>query len=176
MSACVTSLRPVVDHLGTRPVQSITKTDIESVVAALRDGKSPMGTWNAPKKLKGKKVRAKWSATSINPMLARLRSIFSDLVNQGILTRNVADLVKPMPSQRAKLQTPDAGQIAALLTATEDHAFGIAWRLALNGMRRGELLAAAPTPRICSSTRWKACAAQPAVSSAAQPAVSSAAP
>lgn len=38
MSAYVTSLRPIVDHLGDRPVQNITKDGIEAVVQALRTG------------------------------------------------------------------------------------------------------------------------------------------
>lgn len=67
MSAYVTALRPIVDHLAKRTVQSITKDDMEQVVQSLRAGTSKMGTWNAPTKLKksAKKVRGKWAATSI---------------------------------------------------------------------------------------------------------------
>jgi integrase len=46
MSAYVTSLRPIVDHLGGRRVQSVTKDDIETAVQALRTGTSKIGTWN----------------------------------------------------------------------------------------------------------------------------------
>lgn len=144
MSAYVTSLRPIVDHLGNRKVQSITKDDLEQVVQALRAGKSPMGTWNAPTKLTkaAKKVRAPWSATSINPMLARTRSIFDDLVNQGVVVRNVAALVKPLATDsEKKLQTLTAEQVTTLLNATDAHCYGIAWRLAVLGLRRGEILA-----------------------------------
>lgn len=144
MSAYVTSLRPIVDHLGNRKVQSITKDDIEGVVQALRSGTSKMGTWNAPTKLKksAKKVRSKWAATSINPMLARTRSVFSDLVDQGILVRNPAALVKPLATDsEKKLQTLSAEQVSQLLAATDSHCFGIAWRLAVLGLRRGEILA-----------------------------------
>ncbi|SKH70057.1 gp41 protein [Mycobacteroides abscessus subsp. abscessus] len=38
MAAYVASLRPIVDMLGDRPISSITKNDIESVVQALRIG------------------------------------------------------------------------------------------------------------------------------------------
>lgn len=144
MSAYVTSLRPIVDHLGKRTVQSITKDDLEQVVQALRAGKSPMGTWNAPTKLKksAKKVRAPWSATSINPMLARTRSIFDDLVNQGVVVRNAAALVKPLATDsEKKLQTLTAGQVSQLLAVTDAYCYGIAWRLAVLGLRRGEILA-----------------------------------
>ncbi|MBE5469582.1 hypothetical protein E3G67_001511 [Mycobacteroides abscessus] len=143
MSAYVTSLRPIVDHLGEKKVQDVGKNDIEEVVSALRAGTSKMGTWNAPTKLTKnmKKVRGKWAATSINPMLARTRSIFEDLVNQGVLVRNPAALVKSVPTQKVEMQTLDADQVAQLLTATAGDAFGIAWLLAIYGLRRGEILA-----------------------------------
>lgn len=143
-SAYVTSLRPIVDHLGAKKVQDITKDDIETVVQALRAGKSPMGTWNAPTKLKksAKKVRSPWSATSINPMLARTRSVFSDLVDQGIVVRNPAALVKSLATDTdKKMSTLTAEQVSTLLAATDSHHFGIAWRLAVLGLRRGEILA-----------------------------------
>lgn len=143
-SAYVTSLRPIVDHLGAKKVQDVTKDDIETVVQALRAGTSKMGSWNAPTKLKNsaKKVRSKWAATSINPMLARIRSVFDDLVNQGVLVRNPAALVKSLAiDTEKKMNTLTAEQVTALLTATDAHCYGIAWRLAVLGLRRGEILA-----------------------------------
>ncbi|QZT56250.1 site-specific integrase [Mycolicibacterium austroafricanum] len=143
-SAYVTSLRPIVDHLGAKKVQDITKNDVEEVVQALRAGTSRMGTWNAPTKLKksAKKVRSKWAATSINPMLARTRSVFDDLVNQGIIVRNPAALVKPLVTDSDKtMNTLAAEQVTTLLNATDAHCYGIAWRLAVLGLRRGEILA-----------------------------------
>lgn len=35
---------PVVDLLGSRPVQRITKADVEAALKALSDGKSPLRT------------------------------------------------------------------------------------------------------------------------------------
>lgn len=142
-SAYVTSLRPIVDHLGAKKVQDVTKDDIETVVQALRAGTSKMGSWNAPTKLKNsaKKMRSKWAATSINPMLARTRSVFDDLVNQGVLVRNPAALVKSLATDtEKKMNTLTAEQVSALLAATDSHSFGIAWRLAVLGLRRGEIL------------------------------------
>lgn len=143
MSAYVTSLRPLVDALGDRPVQQVTKDDIEKVVTALREGTSRMGTWHAPEKLtKNKKeTRAAWAPASINPMLARARSIFDDLMAQGIVVRNPAALVKSLPTEKADMHTLSAEQVTALLTATAGNAFGIAWQLAVYGLRRGEILA-----------------------------------
>ena len=142
-SAYVNALRPVVDHLGDRRVQTITKADIELVVAALRDGTSATGTWNAPTTLtkSAKKVRDPWSASSINPMLARLRAIFADLQAQGVVVRNPAALVKALPTTRPTLTTLDAEQIATLLSTTAADPLHVAWRLACSGLRRGEILA-----------------------------------
>ncbi|QSM41550.1 tyrosine-type recombinase/integrase [Mycobacteroides abscessus] len=142
MAAYVASLRPIVDMLGDRAISSITKNDIESVVQALRTGASVSGAWNGPKKLKGKQVRSRWEATSVNPMLARMRSIMSDLVDQGVLSRNPASLVKSLrPVRSTIIQTLSAEQIPILLRDTETHPFGIAWRLAFLGLRRSEILA-----------------------------------
>lgn len=142
-AAYVTSLRPVVDHLGDRPVQTVTKADIEGVVAALRDGTSKVGDWNAAAKLpkSAKTTRSPWSPASINPMLARLRAIWADLVAQGTVARNVAALVKPLPSTRPQMKTLSAEQVTALLTATAADPLHIAWQLACHGLRRGELAA-----------------------------------
>lgn len=139
MSAYVTSLRPLVDALGDRPVQQVTKDDIEVVVQSLVAGTSAMGTWRAPEKLtKNKKeTRAAWAATSINPMLARTRSVFEDLMNQGIVVRNPAALVKSLPTEKSEMCTLDAGQVTKLLTTSAADAFGIAWQLAVYGLRRG---------------------------------------
>ncbi|NOP95113.1 site-specific integrase [Mycolicibacterium fortuitum] len=143
MSAYVTSLRPLVDALGDRPVQQVTKDDIEKVVTALREGTSRMGTWHAPEKLTNnrKQVRSAWSPASINPMLARARSIFDDLMAQGIVVRNPAALVKSLPTEKSEMHTLSAEQVTALLAATAGDAFGIAWQLAVYGLRRGEILA-----------------------------------
>lgn len=143
MSAYVTSLRPLVDALGDKPVQQVTKDDIEKVLTALREGTSAMGDWRAPEKLtKNKKeVRAAWAPTSINPMLARARSVFEDLMNQGIVVRNPAALVKSLPTDKADMHTLDADQVTKLLTTSAADPFAVAWQLAVYGLRRGEILA-----------------------------------
>lgn len=140
-AAYVASLRPLVDALGAKPVQAITKRDIEHVVQDLLNGKSKMGSWNAPQIFKGKETRAKWSASSINPMLARARTVFGDLMAEGIVVRNVAALVKPIPTVKPEINTLTAEQAAILLASTDSHCYGVAWRLALLGLRRGEILA-----------------------------------
>lgn len=67
------ALAPVIDRYGDRPVQKILKSDVEKLVVELRDGTGGRG---------------KWARTSINPMLARFRSVWKDLQAQGVLPRN----------------------------------------------------------------------------------------
>lgn len=138
-SAYVTALRPVVDALGDKPVQKVTKSDIETVVRSLVEGTSAMGTWNAPKKLKGKKIRAAWAATSINPMLARLRSVWQDLVDQGVVSRNMPALVRPLPTTKPEMHPMVVEQVEALFAHIKGKRLELFVHLALMGLRRGEI-------------------------------------
>lgn len=67
----------------------------------------------------------------------------ADLVNQGVLVRNPAALVKALPTEKKKLTTLDADQVQQLLTGTAADPFNIAWLLAIYGLLRGEILALA---------------------------------
>ncbi|WP_100472624.1 tyrosine-type recombinase/integrase [Mycobacteroides abscessus] len=140
-SAYVTALRPVVDALGDKPVQKVTKSDIETVVRSLVEGTSAMGIWNAPTKLakNAKKMRSKWAATSINPMLARLRSIWQDLVDQGVVSRNVPALVRPLPTVKPEMHPMSVEQVETLFEHMEGERLELFVHLALMGLRRGEI-------------------------------------
>lgn len=140
-SAYVTALRPVVDALGDKAVQKVTKADIEAVVRSLAEGTSKTGTWNAPIKLtkNAKEVRAPWAPTSINPMLARLRAIWGDLVDQGVVSRNVPALVKTLPTKKPRMTTLSVDQVETLFTHVEGDRLEAFIHLALLGLRRGEI-------------------------------------
>lgn len=141
------ALAPVVERYGDRPVQKIGKADVEKLVVELRDGTGPRGVW---------------ARTSINPMLARWRSVWKDLVAQGILPRSVVDLVEPLrrPSGAPDLKLDDALSEAEVEQLIDAHAVAAPapdadWKtvreaeharlrelfvhLALLGLRRGEL-------------------------------------
>lgn len=127
-AAYTAALRPVVDELGQRTVQSITKDDVETLVEALQEGTTDRGVW---------------ANTSINPMLARWRAMFDDLQKQGILSRNVVQLVKSVkraedtPAPRGATLTPE--QIHTLLTFHKGKHDELLIQFALLGLRRGEL-------------------------------------
>lgn len=127
-AAYTAALRPVVDELGSHTVQSITKDDVETLVEALQEGTTDRGVW---------------ANTSINPMLARWRAMFDDLHKQGILSRNVVQLVKSVkraedtPAPRGATLTPE--QIQTLLTFHKGKHDELLIQFALLGLRRGEL-------------------------------------
>ncbi|WJR34067.1 site-specific integrase [Mycobacteroides immunogenum] len=129
-AAYTAALRPVVDELGSRSVQSITKDDVEALVEALQEGTTDRGVW---------------ANTSINPMLARWRAMFDDLHKQGVLSRNVVQLVKSVkraedtPAPRGATLTP--AQIRTLLTFHKGKHDELLIHFALLGLRRGELAA-----------------------------------
>lgn len=153
-SAYAAALAPVIDKFGDRPVQKIGKGDVEKLVVELRDGTGTRGVW---------------ARTSINPLLARWRSVWADLHAQGVLARNVIDLVEPLRKQsgapdmkvddalsEAEVEqlvdahvatTPEAGAGMKAVREVEHAQLREPFvHLALLGLRRGEL----------SGLRWSA--------------------
>ncbi|MFL0242365.1 MULTISPECIES: site-specific integrase [Mycobacteriaceae] len=146
-AAYTAALAPVIEKYGDRPVQKIVKADVEKLVVELRDGTGPRGLW---------------ARTSINPMLARWRSVWKDLQAQGILPRNVIDLVEPLrrPSGAPDLKLDDVLSEVEVEQLVDAHAVSappadaapkvvreiehahlreLFVHLALPGLRRGEL-------------------------------------
>jgi integrase len=127
-AAYTAALRPVVELLGDRTVQSITKSDIKDVVQALQRGTTDRGVW---------------ASTSINPMLARLRAVFGDLQNQGIVACNVPPLVKAVrPADnrpRPSMKTLSVERIEQLVEYHRHKHDELLVHFALLGLCRGEL-------------------------------------
>ncbi|CAM5533145.1 GP41 protein OS=Tsukamurella paurometabola (strain ATCC 8368 / DSM / CCUG 35730 / CIP 100753/ JCM 10117 / KCTC 9821 / NBRC 16120 / NCIMB 702349 / NCTC 13040) OX=521096 GN=Tpau_4093 PE=4 SV=1 [Tsukamurella paurometabola] len=83
------ALAPVIEKYGDKLVQKITKADVEKLVTELSTGSGPRGVWKR---------------TSINPMLARWRSVWKDLHAQGVLPRNVVALVEPLRKPHGQVE------------------------------------------------------------------------
>lgn len=81
-AAYAAALAPVVERYGKKKVQTIEKSDVVELIKDLREGTGPGGR--------------KWARTSINPMRARWESVWADLVEQGKVSRNPVELVKPL--------------------------------------------------------------------------------
>ena len=143
LDAYTNALAPVIEKYGDRRAQSIAKADVEALVVELAAGTA---------------LRVPWKRTSINPMLARWRTVWAGLQAEGILPRNVVALVEPLrkPSNEPVMKTDDSliedeieKLLAAHTPAAEDgHARRreVLLHLALLGLRRGEL----------SGLRWSA--------------------
>ncbi|ORA27363.1 site-specific integrase [Mycobacterium aquaticum] len=133
--AYTAALAPVVDRYGNAKAQAITKLDVETLITELRTGSTDRGAWKR---------------TSINPMLARWRTVWADLHAQGILARNVVALVEPLrkPSGELDMKIDDSlseAEVEQLVAAHAEGADEYARRrelfvhLALLGLRRAEL-------------------------------------
>ncbi len=122
------ALRPVVELLGIIPVQKLTEADVERLVKAMREGTTQHG---------------KWKATSVNPMLARLRKVLDDLVRTGVVPRNVAQYVESVPvphTEKYEAPTWTRKQVTAFKASITEDRLEHVWHMALLlGLRRGEL-------------------------------------
>ncbi|MGV0675732.1 site-specific integrase [Mycolicibacterium fortuitum] len=129
------ALAPVVERYGDVKVQRLTKLDAETLITELRTGSGERGVW---------------ARTTINPMLARWKTVWRDLHAQGVIARDVVALVEPLrkPSNELAMKTDDSlseAEVELLIKAHADGADSYARRrepfvhLALLGLRRGEL-------------------------------------
>lgn len=123
-------LEAVTAVLGDVEVQKLTKRDIDDLVSVLRAGgaKTARGAVMKP-----------WSPRSVNYMLGLLTAVLRDQVRQGRVARNVAELVDRIPSDPKPPSTLTAAELRKLLAHIADDRYGIAWQLALSGLRRGEV-------------------------------------
>lgn len=124
------ALWPVRERLGTRPLQSITKSDVEDLVdwiltAGRRRGGKP-GTG-----LSGRSARL---------TLGRLSAALDAAVLEGRLVRNVARLVKPPEHTPRERDTWSKAEVRKFLAKASSDRLYVAWRLSLYGLRRGEVL------------------------------------
>jgi integrase len=128
-AAYTAALAPVIQRYGRMPVQSVTRSDVETLIAEL---------------VAGSAGRVPWKRTSINPMLARWRSVWSGLHADGTLPRNVVALVEPLRKLAGELamkidDSLTAAEADKLLAAHTGHPHEVFLQIALLGLRRGEI-------------------------------------
>jgi integrase len=124
------ALRPVRERLGTRPLQSITKADIED----LMDWMLTAG------RKRGGKPGTGLSGRSARLTLGRLTAALEMAVLEGKLVRNVAKLVTPADHTPKERETWNKAEVRKFLTKASRDRLRAAWRLSLYGLRRGEVL------------------------------------
>lgn len=123
-------LAPLRERFGHLPVQRLSKAHIDALVADLVAG----GTTTA----KGRR-RKPWSAESVNKVIATTEQVLADAKGQGIVPRNVAELVSRVAVPHKHVDTYAEAEVLVLLGAIANHRLGYAWELALSGLRRGEV-------------------------------------
>lgn len=123
-------LAPLRERHGQRPVQRLSKAHVDALVADLVVG----GTITA----KGRRRRP-WSADSINKVIASVEQVLADAKAQGIVGRNVAELVNRVSKPHKAVDTYTEAEVRKLLAAIANDRLGHAWELALSGLRRGEI-------------------------------------
>jgi integrase len=124
------ALRPVRERLGSKPMQKVTKADIERMVtwmetAGRRRGGKP-GTGLGPR--------------SVRLTLGLLTAAFEMATLEGLIPRNVAKLVKPPRYEPEEPDTWSQAEVRKFLRKAGTDRLHAAWRLSLYGLRRGEVL------------------------------------
>ncbi len=126
----VYDLAPLKERFAEVPAQRAVKADIDKLVADLVAG----GTTTA----KGRR-RKPWSPASVNKALQATAGLFADAQRQGLLARNPAALVKPVPTAHRDVDTYSRAEVDQLRASFARDRLAHAYELALVGLRRGEI-------------------------------------
>lgn len=128
-------LKPVLAIYGAQPVQKLTKAQLDDLVVKLTAGTLPIAAYPNGRT----RPRRPWSGRTVAYTLHVLEQVLDDLIAQGRLTRNVAALVERPRHRPAKAKTWTAEEAEKFLASVATDRLFIAWRLALYGLRRGEI-------------------------------------
>jgi integrase len=123
-------LQPLIERHGDEPLQRLTKTDVDELVADLLAGGTRTG--------KGR-LRRPWGAVAVNKVVQTVAMVLTDAQRQGLVARNVAEHVDSVALGHREVTTYTGAEVDALLRSIADDRIGHAWELALCGLRRGEI-------------------------------------
>jgi integrase len=123
-------LGPLRERYGDMSVQRLTKAHLDTLVSELVAGGS--------RTAKGR-TRRPWSAMSVNKSIDTWAMALADAVQQGLVTRNVAEHVAHVAVRHQEIDTYTEQEVMVLLAAISGDRLGHAWELALSGLRRGEV-------------------------------------
>jgi integrase len=124
------ALRPARERLGDKPLQKITKADVENLADWMLTSGRRMG---------GKRGTG-LSGRTVNLTIDMLKAALEVAADEGKITRNPARLVKHVkhdPKQRGAWSKEELMKFLATAREERLHA---AWRLSVYGLRRGEAL------------------------------------
>ena len=123
------ALKPVQKLIGGRPVQSLSRRDVEGVVQHLVDDGGLRGT--------------RLSRRSVVYSLTTVRQVFGYAVTEGLIAVNPALSVKPPRQQsgdKSSVTVWEPSELAAFKTVADTDVWAAGWRLTLCGLRRSEVL------------------------------------
>lgn len=123
-------LSPLRERYGAMALQKLTKAHLDALVAELVRG----GSITA----KGRTRRA-WAPVSINKAIDAWGMVLTDAHRQGLVARNVAELVLHVAARHQDVPTYSESEVQQILASIADDRIGHAWELALSGLRRGEI-------------------------------------
>ncbi|MGI8747796.1 MAG: tyrosine-type recombinase/integrase [Deinococcus sp.] len=123
------ALKPVRRTLAARPLQALTKADLDSMVAGMLDGSL---------RSQGKPGQP-LSPRAVRLTLTVLGMALKAAMEEGRVQRNVAQLVKRPKAATARKTGWEPAEVEAFLAAADLDPLGGAFRLSLHGLRRGEV-------------------------------------
>lgn len=124
------SLKPVRRTYGSMPLEAMTVKHIDALITELQAGRVA--------RVDGRQPRP-WKPATVNLMLRVLSLMLDHAHKQGLVTRNVAELVDRVPDRRNPRPTYTPSEIKQLMPAALQDPLEHAWHLALCGLRRGEV-------------------------------------
>ena len=122
----VDALKPVRQKLGDRPVQRLTKADLDQLVSQMAEGGGRHGGGRG--------------ARTVTITLNVLQQALNDAAQQGLVVRNVASLVQRPRQAHLEMTTWTLAEIRRFEQAVADERLRVAWLLTILGLRRGEVL------------------------------------
>jgi integrase len=129
------ALEPVLLVYGAQPAQKLTKAQLDKLVGKLVAGTAPRSKGKSGEERK----RRPWSGRSVALTLFVLGQVLDDLIAQGRLVRNVANLVERPRHRPAESLTWTIDEVRRVLAVARTDRDEVAWLLALYGLRRGEV-------------------------------------
>lgn len=113
-------LAPAVRAFGSKRLDQVSKRDVADLVDSMVDaGRAPR---------------------TVNLTIGLLRQALNAAVREGLLQRNVAQLVDRMPQPQQEMAAWTAEESRVFLICTQEDRLAGAWALTMSGLRRGEVL------------------------------------
>lgn len=123
-------IKPVIGAYGELPAQKLAKKHVTDLLDQLVAGSLLRADG---------RLRRPWTGRTCNLLLFTLGQVLDEAVAQGQLVRNVVALVDRLPQTKHEMLTYTPAEVRKVLATARNDRLEHAWRLALYGLRRGEV-------------------------------------